>query len=385
MYPHPSRKEENFFVALPPLQKKIIYLDQMVISNMMKSIQPQNEGKPEFKMWKDLFDILSKLSQLQLICCPRSELHTQESVVSPFFEALKEMYYRLGSGISFSDFQTIKRRQFWKSYEVEVGAAGVCEIAIKVLEKDPNIWNDRIMIMSTGKWADEWIESQRKEREAIHLGMKNLFDKRKQESSRTFQDWYQIEIQEHGRLIVNEFVSFGMRQQELYDGIRLPSANDMWGPPNLAQIFIDLVDIGKNHGLEPDEQTAAPVRFLNSKAIEDIPHVKLAALLHAAIAREGASGRTKPPNQGMYNDIELVSVLLPYCDAMFLDNGCAEYLAQNPLNQNLYRSSIYCQNSMTGFFEYLHKLESNCAPNHLQAVKEVYGINPVCSSPCIER
>jgi hypothetical protein len=52
--------------------------------------------------------------------------------------------------------------------------------------------------------------------------------------------------------------------------------------------------------------------------------------MFAAIAHRAANGQRKPPNRGMANDIGVVSTLLPYCDAMFIDNGCLSLLQNIP-------------------------------------------------------
>jgi hypothetical protein len=40
----------------------------------------------------------------------------------------------------------------------------------------------------------------------------------------------------------------------------------------------------------------------------------------AVIGQKAATGQKEPPNQGTVNDINIVSGLMPYCDAMLIDN-----------------------------------------------------------------
>ncbi len=62
--------------SLPRLNKKIIYLDQFVISEMMKEING-SLGKTEKvdDFWLTLFEKLNVLIRLQLIICPSSFFH----------------------------------------------------------------------------------------------------------------------------------------------------------------------------------------------------------------------------------------------------------------------------------------------------------------------
>ena len=110
-YPNPRRGEPQAIFPLPRLVKKIIYVDQFAISNMMKILNPhskayQKEAINEF--WIRLFERLHSLCKLQLIVCPKSFLHTDESLLSPYFRPLKEMYELLSHSISFHDHEAIK-------------------------------------------------------------------------------------------------------------------------------------------------------------------------------------------------------------------------------------------------------------------------------------
>src|ERR1022692_4901045 len=70
------------YYRLPELRKKIIYLDQFVISNLMKLKNPATRGHAAVAadpFWRELHDLLFQLRQLQMICCPDSGSHVQES------------------------------------------------------------------------------------------------------------------------------------------------------------------------------------------------------------------------------------------------------------------------------------------------------------------
>jgi hypothetical protein len=66
-------------LALTEIKKRIIYLDQFVISNMMKELEPANTNAHSF--YRPLFEKLDRLSKLQLIVCPDSPIQDYESAV----------------------------------------------------------------------------------------------------------------------------------------------------------------------------------------------------------------------------------------------------------------------------------------------------------------
>jgi hypothetical protein len=76
----------------------------------------------------------------------------------------------------------------------------------------------------------------------------------------------------------------------------------------------------------------------------------------------------------MMSDIRIISVLLPYCDAMFIDNECRGLLCEEPLSGALdYGTTLFSTNNKERFLNYLDDIKSRASPEHLDKVKEVYG------------
>jgi hypothetical protein len=91
---------------LPELKKTVIYIDQFAISNMMKALNDEMESHEKAKadpFWLEMFDALERVSKLQLIVCPDSSAHRDQSLMRPYFGALKRMYEQLSHGVSFHD------------------------------------------------------------------------------------------------------------------------------------------------------------------------------------------------------------------------------------------------------------------------------------------
>ena len=66
---------------------------------------------------------------------------------------------------------------------------------------------------------------------------------------------------------------------------------------------------------------------------------------------------------------------IPYCDSMFIDNECRNYLTENPASKIIedYSTRIFCQNNIEDFFNYLDSLKTNISEEHMKKVEEVYG------------
>jgi hypothetical protein len=72
----------------------------------------------------------------------------------------------------------------------------------------------------------------------------------------------------------------------------------------------------------PEDRDKLEKGFGDANRISEAPFVKIQSLLYASLAMRAAGGQKELPNEGTNTDIETVAHLLPYCDAMLMDNGC---------------------------------------------------------------
>ena len=74
------------------------------------------------------------------------------------------------------------------------------------------------------------------------------------------------------------------------------------------------------------------------------------------------------------NDALFLSAYLPYCDAMFIDNACAEMLKKEPVHQKVPESDrVYSMQTKDEFLSFLKGIESVASPYHLAKISEVHG------------
>ena len=74
--------DEQF--QLPDVDKSIVYLDQMAISNMTKILHPElSAGRAIDPFWREMFERIDFLCKLQVLVCPDSQTHREESAVAP--------------------------------------------------------------------------------------------------------------------------------------------------------------------------------------------------------------------------------------------------------------------------------------------------------------
>ena len=88
---------------LPSLQKRLIYLDQMVLSNIAKALDPvwrETRGDQD-PFWLDLYERLERLVKLQVVVCVESPIHDQESSVTPYADTLRRLREYLSAKVEF--------------------------------------------------------------------------------------------------------------------------------------------------------------------------------------------------------------------------------------------------------------------------------------------
>jgi hypothetical protein len=96
--------------------------------------------------------------------------------------------------------------------------------------------------------------------------------------------------------------------------------------------------------------------------------------MFAAIAMRAAQGQKEPPNEGTTTDIDTVAHLSPYCDAMFMDNGCRSLLLDVPTALRPPETAkVFSLNVKAQFLDYLRSIRNGISAEHVQAIREVYG------------
>ncbi len=102
-------------LRLPRLKKTLLYLDQLALSNMFANKAPQTPSKKrDADFWFMLRKRIGHLYNLQLLVCPSSNVHTQESnlIDSPErYHALKSASQHFAGGVSFNSIDFIRTEQ----------------------------------------------------------------------------------------------------------------------------------------------------------------------------------------------------------------------------------------------------------------------------------
>ncbi|MGB2714841.1 MAG: hypothetical protein WBC51_11710, partial [Vicinamibacterales bacterium] len=211
-------------IPLPALLRKVVYIDQFAISNMMKTLNRAHghharaAGDP---FWRRLFERLDRLVQLQLVICPFSEVHINESVVSPDGAALRVMYERLSLMVGFEFGSVIAERQLRMALDAWL------ENRTPHHDSTPDTgtrgglqeWKEFPLISARSVYPDEVVAGIRAFRDGVKAKVEALFDDFARETrAEPFDRWLRHERAIGGRAVLEAAQLYARRLQEIEAG-----------------------------------------------------------------------------------------------------------------------------------------------------------------------
>jgi len=380
-YPDYCKGEEGVKYQLPKLNKKVIYIDQFAISNMMKFLNPSVKSHEKVKadiFWGKLFEQLNTLCKLQLIICPDSDIHETESLLAPYYESLKRMYELFSHSLSFKSHETIKLFQIIGQFNIWIGDIKKYDLNVQdIVSKEINVWQDRFNISINRGNPQSLIEEIRTNRDKVDDYIKDIFAKWQKEKNKDFDYWYKEEKKAEARVLIELYQKNLERLLKMSYGL-IPFEPDAVFPGFANKAFYAIKDRLKRKDISEEKDINKKLsEFLYSEIFEDAPYIKIASMLYAAMTRRAAhKGRKKPPGRGFLNDVKIISTLLPYCDAMFIDNECRNLLSEKPLCDDInYGTKVFSLSNKKEFLKYLDEIRQSASEEHMKAVEEVYGSN----------
>ncbi len=378
---YPDGTDDKCIYPLPTLKKKIIYIDQFVISNMMKAVSKVKECGGTYDndgYWLEMYERLCKLCHMQLVVCPESCFHREESSLCRHFTELKKMYELLSCDVKFKSSDEIKIEQICEHARYWLDGQPEKKIEIEpqsVIDGKLDAWQERFTVSIDWKHSNEIVEGLRGERGKVSRGLENLAKRWQREKNKSFDDWFEEESSGFGKVVLKAYCQSLKGMVDKYQGDKELALDDILVPFSLPYSLLQsLKFVFMNNGVNERDVCYKVMEYLNSDSLKYVPFVEISSLLFAALARKYAAGMRKPPDEGLETDINIVSVLLPYCDAMFIDNQMHSYLEENPVREHLsYGTKVFSLNHKSEFMEYLVGMEQSASKQHLEKVKEVYG------------
>ena len=362
---------------LPALKKAIIYLDQFAVSNLSYA---RTKKKAVDQFWHEACKKLTHLSILQRIVCPKSVAHMIESETSQRnaeFQAAAEMF---AHETFFTDFESIRRTIILKALDSWIAGKNYIPAVDlgEICQGNPYGWTKRWRFAATMPQIHDYAAALRADRDAAHAGLVNVVESRWKKGGQTWEHWYEEEARAFGNEMIR---SYNRRRQKLEDVAS--------GKRKLENRFYTLIQpilqLGRiicqkleAAGVNKDEVSRKAGEFLNSDLLLQASFIRISSSLYASLAMK-APAQNKEPTKGFFTDVDVMSCLTPYCDAMFVDRECAGYWREIQSSQTHklpYDVRVFSLATKGEFLSYLDEVEKSASDGHRATVREVYNDPP---------
>lgn len=347
---------------------------------MMKAINEKLGKKEKIeKVYLKLFEELDKMVKLQLIICPDSTYHRDESQLS-FYKALKRMYEHLSHGTSFYDSATIRRFQIDADFKNCIqNESSIWDSLLDiddVLQGDRNEWQSKLLVTVDFPITQNEIDSFHKIRLSTYENIKTIFETWKQQKTRSYLDFFKEIASSYGISVVNRYVSHLTQYFQGTMGVKTLTTEDILSFTGEESVLVSSLLRYLPDKAHDTENFRKVISYLKSDRPNSVPINEIYSAIWAAIAYQASrGGRTSPPNVGMSNDVEMVATLLPYCDAIFIDKDMYSILSFGEVKKVLskYKAKIFSLTNKEDFFSYLVQIKEKTSKKHMETITKVYG------------
>ncbi len=357
-------------IALPPVDKKVIYLDQFVFSLLFNVASGGRLPRGHEAFATELHDRLRRLVLLQQIILPHSDVHRDETTVFHTAMELREAYEFIGGDVSLSDTSTIELEQVLAAANAYLNGTPLClNLSVDdVLESERNEWLSDMHISVRSDYS-QFADGLRKTRDEAHGELEKLAA-RWAAAKPNFDDVLKVELDS---VLVGKIGALAATEKKKSSADPDVLANAV-NSPIQREVRI-LLNVMRKEGI-PQNQVGQKVREVwASEVYKQLPHHRISAYLFAATARRVVRGQKTIINRGMMNDIRATSAYAPYLDAMFVDKTSAQLLQERPLSEDLeYRAKIFSFANRDDFMAYLEELETNTPPDVREMATRIYGV-----------
>jgi hypothetical protein len=192
----------------------------------------------------------------------------------------------------------------------------------------------------------------------------------------SFDAVYRQELRAIGQTMIQVHLQSMREAAEVVAGTR-PFDPEVFMPSNATSTILGIHHRLREHAPE-EKLLAETVEFFTSPDIDEMPYLRISAMLLAAFARKQASRQRRPIGGGTLNDVTTIATVMPACDAIYIDNEVAALLAEEPLRTQLdFDTRVFSQRTRHEFAAYLDELREAVPDEYVAAVRRSKNTNAV--------
>ncbi|MBO9581450.1 MAG: hypothetical protein J7498_11215 [Sphingobium sp.] len=359
---------------LPELDKKVIYLDQFGFSELHKLRARTRREDKHTAFWSKVSDLINEAVLLQQLILPYSNIHHDETIVSPFAEALRDTQEHIGGDISFISTNEIQLDQMEVFAEAFAsGAEPSLEFDVDdILDDERNEWLNDIRISVPFDWSG-FAPETREQRDKTGLAISELIDCWIAKGM-GFDDVLNQELNAYHESRLEGLREAQRRFEKGLENYDLMAMAELFHGSAFRELQY-VRELFREAGVPDAELTARVRAFWDWDGNKEQPNGKILAYMLAALADQFTHGRKRKPSAGFLNDVSAIASYAPYVDAMFVDIECAQLLQDKRCLEALkYRAKIFSLNSGEEFIAYLQAIIDETPDDVRRYASIIYGI-----------
>lgn len=359
---------------LPELDKKVIYLDQFGFSELHKLRARTRREDKHTAFWSKVSDLINEAVLLQQIILPHSNIHHDETIVSPFAQALRDTQEHIGGDVSFvstNEIQLDQMKAFAEAFAT--GTEPTLEFDVDdILDDERNEWLNDIRISVPVDWSG-FAPETRAQRNRTGIAISELID-RWTAKGMGFNDVLNQELNAYHQSRLEGLREAQRRFEKGLEDCDLRAMAEFAHGPAFRELQY-VRELFKNAGVPEAELTERVRAFWDWDGNKEQPNGKILSYMLAALADQFAHGRKKKPSAGFLNDVSAIASYAPYVNSMFVDIECAQLLQHKRCLEALeYRAKIFSLNSGDEFIVHLQAIINGTPSDVRRYASIIYGI-----------
>jgi hypothetical protein len=362
-----GRCSKRWRSQLPPIQPKLVVLDTNALSELTKLTLPNfpPHRLARLGQWREVSDRLERANRLQLVACPETPTFDREVTLTKMGAEIQKTADRFSNGLSYCQaFRVVSSQLFAAVCASRMGQAvqriDRADVMLGRLNEWQNIFQFKVDLGFHTTPSDV-----RAARDRLHVSADSVF-RGWEVTARSIDQIYCDELEAFGRHMVRKYHRYlkaAVEGKSTLDDLIEP----VWEEIGIVRNALETCGVLKS------ESIAEMVTFMLSPSAANIPANRLSAALYAYEARKMAGGMARP-KPSMWLDIEMLSTVLPYCDAVLIEGHFAEALRATRRFQpdECREVKVFSTRELPDFVRYLDELIARCPEEQRRAALALY-------------
>jgi hypothetical protein len=353
-------------IPLPAIQKKIVYLDQSLLSSAFRE---QDASAVQ------LIDAVARLATNQLVVAPYSSVHEDEThllaISKPeVVDDLMDFIKQVAGGVEFKAAYDVEHAQVFDAYSrFRSDGHSTYELERRqAFDRDINTWTDYLFIDLPGYFGDPVVNEKFKQ-----AALAQLLDAIEtwRSSELSFEEAFRLEINSAGQVYVDSYIDM-LRASEQGDPLAFLNA------PMVTAVVQGL--IAQCDEEEIKRRISSLPKFFASTHFSECPYQWLSARMFAVLRHQVRTqpafqnrGKAEGKLRGFCHDVRHIATYAPYCDAIFVDNAMAHILKDKRIRlTERYGTRVFSMRNKAEFKEWLDQVENTMDDTHRAGLAAAY-------------